>query len=91
MCSWVVRKVVKVKDQCQVVSRHLSPSDAVSGVCRKFPWGVHSLAYVWCRLHLVCVVCDVIIRRRSNVFQTNVLAKFALISHSRQNKGNRLG
>ena len=29
MCSWVVRKVVKIKDQCEVVSRDLSASDAV--------------------------------------------------------------
>jgi len=28
MCSWVVRKVVKVKDQCRVVNRDLSASDA---------------------------------------------------------------
>ena len=40
---------------------------------------------------LVCVVCDVIIWRRIPVFQTNVLAKFALICHSRQNKDNCFG
>jgi len=45
---------------------------------------------VWCHLYLVCVVCDVIIWRHIHIFQTNILEKFALISHSRQNNDNCL-
>jgi len=45
----------------------------------------------WCHLYLVCVICNVIICRHIHVFQTNVLAKFALISHNRQNKDNYFG
>jgi len=45
-----------------------------------------SFSGVRCHLYWVCVLCDVIIWRHIHVFQTNVLAKFALISHSRQIK-----
>ena len=50
-----------------------------------------SFSGVWCHLYLVCAFCDVIIWRHIHLFQTNVLARFALISHSRQNKDNCFG
>jgi len=52
---------------------------------QKIFMGRGSFSCAWCHLYLVCVFCDVIIWRHIDVFQTNVLAKFALISHSRKN------
>ena len=57
-----------------------------SGVRRKFEWGgfIH-----W---RMVSIVFGVrCLWRHIHVFQTNVLAKFALVSHSRQNKDNCFG
>jgi len=51
---------------------------------QKIFMGRVSFNRTWCHFYLVCVVCDIIIWRHIHVFQTNVLAKFALISHSRQ-------
>jgi len=57
-----------------------------SGVRRKFSWGV-SFSGIWWSF-VFGMRC---LWRHIHVFQTNVLAKFALISHSWQNKDNCLG
>jgi len=45
---------------------------ALSGVRRKFSWGVHSVAYGG-HLHLVCALCDVTIWSHIHVFKRSLL------------------
>jgi len=96
----VERNLLFVKCSCKTACENIdadpfSPHEVrkwlfICNICvrRKFSWGI-SISGVWC--HCIWYALFVTSWRHIHVFQTTVLATFALISYSRQNKDNCFG